>query len=111
MKSVFAAVALSVATLAVVISSPANATCKYYPCPPKVVKHNGHHNGHAGKFVVGCIMGSALGAIGTAWRVSQAQNRELTQGEAWTALSFCGLGSFLVASQPVAQPRTVAARY
>jgi hypothetical protein len=69
-----------------------------------------------GQFVVGCIMGSALGAITAAirkgnamgnplrWR-SQAEHEaivksgyekqfELTNDEAATALAFCGLGSF-----------------
>ena len=68
-----------------------------------------------GKAIVGCIMGSAFGAISAAirkgnalgnplrWR-SQAEHErivasgyekqfELTNDEAWTAVAFCGLGS------------------
>jgi hypothetical protein len=109
MKNRILAAAMIVAATAVA-SSPAYAWKKYVPMhPPK------HHNGHpgtTGKLIVGCVMGSALGAIGTALRVSRTENRELTQQEAWTALSFCGLGSFLVASRPVAaQPQRVVARY
>jgi hypothetical protein len=110
MKKILAALVIVTATA--VVSSSAFAWPIYYPPknPPKQM--NGHHNGHTGKLVVGCIMGSALGAIGTALRVSRAENRELTQQEAWTALSFCGLGSVLVASRPIAaQPQKVVAKY
>jgi hypothetical protein len=71
---------------------------------------------NTGKMIVGCIMGSALGAISASvrkasalgnpprWR-SQAEHErivasgyekqfELTSREAATALAFCGLGSF-----------------
>jgi hypothetical protein len=74
-----------------------------------------HHSGNQGKFVVACIMGSAVGAISAAarkatalgnppsWR-SQAEHEkivasgyekqfELTNDEAWTAVALCGLGS------------------
>ena len=77
-----------------------------------------------GQFVVGCIMGSALGAITAAirkgnalgnplrWR-SQAEHEmivksgvekkfELTNEEAQTALAFCGLGSFALNWQQTA---------
>ena len=107
MKSIVLAVALSVAASAVV-SSPAYAWKVPMTQPPPRVDH---HNGHTGKLVVGCIMGSAAGAIFAALRVSRTENRELTQGEAWTALSLCGLGSFLVAARPVAQPQRVVAKY
>ena len=108
MKSIVLVVALSVAASAVV-SSPAYAwkvPMNHQP-PPRV----DHHNGHTEKLIVGCIMGSAAGAIFAALRAGRAENRELTQGEAWTALSFCGLGSFLVATRPAAQPQRVVAKY
>jgi hypothetical protein len=86
---------------------------------------------HQGKIVVGCIMGSALGAItaavrkGTAmgnplrWR-SQAEHEmivksgyekqfELTNGEAATATALCGLGSLALNWQQAAP--VVTARY
>ena len=86
-----------------------------------------------GKIVVGCIMGSALGAItsavrkGTAmgnplrWR-SQAEHEaivksgyekqfELTTDEAMTATAFCGLGSFALHWPQKAPAVVVKARY
>ena len=106
MKNKIFAVAMIVAATAVA-SSPAHAWKKYYP--PKS-NPAAPHSSSTGKLVVGCIMGSALGAIGTALRVSRAENRELTQNEAWTALSFCGLGSFTVASHRT-QVQPVVTRY
>jgi hypothetical protein len=84
-----------------------------------------------GAYIVGCIMGSALGAITAAirkgnalgnplrWR-SQAEHEmivksgvekkfELTNEEAQTALAFCGLGSFALHWQQ--QPAVVRAGY
>jgi hypothetical protein len=85
-----------------------------------------------GKLVVGCIMGSALGAITAAirkgnalgnplrWR-SQAEHEaivksgyekqfELTNAEAATAVSFCGAGSLMLHWQQQA-PAVVKAKY
>jgi hypothetical protein len=79
-------------------------------------KHHSRTSSNVGKAVVGCIFGSALGAISSAvrkgnamgnplrWR-SQAEHErilasgyekqfELTNAEAHTATAFCGLGSF-----------------
>jgi hypothetical protein len=92
-------------------------------------------NSSQGYAVVGCIMGSALGAIsasvrkGTAmgnplrWR-SQAEHEaivrsgaekkyELTSDEAATALALCGLGSFALRwdAAPAAAPAVVKAKY
>lgn len=101
-----------------VVANPAYATGVHPPIVKHPPKHH-HHGGHAGKLIVGCIFGSALGTIGTALRVSRTENRELTQGEALTAMSFCGLGSFVAArhtmaprAQVVTAPRArVVARY
>ena len=112
MKNRIFAAAIIVAATAVA-SGPAYSTGVYPPHPapkPPKVHTNGH--GHGGQLIVGCIMGSALGAIGSALRVSRTENRELTQEEAWTALSFCGLGAFALAVRPVqAKPQRVVARY
>jgi hypothetical protein len=82
------------------------------PAPPPKVHKSQPGSSSTGKIIVGCIMGSALGAIGSALRVSRTENRELTQEEAWTALSFCGLGAFALAVRPVqAKPQRVVARY
>jgi hypothetical protein len=109
MKKKILAAAMIVAATAVASSNPAHAWKKYYP--PKA-NPQPHHSGSTGKIVVGCIMGSALGAIGSALRVSRTENRELTQDEAWTALSFCGLGSFALAVRPTqVQSQKVVARY
>jgi hypothetical protein len=96
-----------------VASSPAYSTGIYHPpAPPPKVHKSPPGSSTTGKFVVGCIMGSALGAIGSALRVSRTENRELTQEEAWTALSFCGLGAFALVTRPVqAKPQRVVAKY
>lgn len=87
----------AIVAAAMLAATPAYATGKYPPPPGHHGKHfNGKGHGHAGKFIVGCVMGSALGAIGAAWRVSRTENRELTHAEAAAALSWCGLGSFAV---------------
>lgn len=94
----------------------------------KKVQHTDSSKSINGKIVVGCIMGSALGAItaavrkGTAmgnplrWR-SQAEHEanvrsgyekqfELTNDEAATSVAFCGLGSLALhwPQQAPAQP-------
>ena len=97
----------------------------------KKVRHSRSNKSINGKAVVGCIMGSALGAItasirkGTAmgnpprWR-SQAEHEkilasgyekqfELTNDEAATAVALCGLGSFALHWQQAAP--AVTARY
>jgi hypothetical protein len=89
---------------------------KYKYVKVKKVKHHSRTSSNVGKAVVGCIFGSALGAISSAvrkgnamgnplrWR-SQAEHEkivasgvekkyELTNAEAHTATAFCGLGSF-----------------
>jgi hypothetical protein len=89
-------------------------------------------NSSQGKFIVGCIMGSALGGITAAirkgdamgnplrWR-SQAEHEsivksgyekqfELTNAEAALAVAFCGLGSFALHWQQQA-PVAVKAKY
>jgi hypothetical protein len=86
-----------------------------------------------GKLVVGCIMGSALGAITAAvrkgnalgnplrWR-SQAEHEaivksgyekqfELTNDEAATAVAFCGAGSLMLHWQQKQAPAVVKARF
>jgi hypothetical protein len=86
-----------------------------------------------GAYIVGCIMGSALGAISAAirkgnalgnpirWR-SQAEHEqivrsgyekqfELTNDEAATALAFCGLGSFALRWEQKAAPAVVKAKF
>lgn len=110
MKNRVLAAAVIIAASAVV-ANPAYATGVYPPIVKHPPKHH-HHNGHAGKLIVGCIFGSALGAIGSALRVSRSENRELTHAEAATAISFCGLGAFALHTRPVvAQPQRVVARY
>jgi len=97
----------------------------------KKVAHQ-NKSSNVGKAVVGCIMGSALGAITAAirkgnamgnplrWR-SQAEHEaivksgyekqfELTNDEAATALALCGLGSFALNWQQTA-PATVKAKF
>jgi hypothetical protein len=108
---IFAAAIFVAATT--VASGPAYSTGVYHPpAPPPKVHKSPPGSSTTGKLFVGCIMGSALGAIGSALRVSRTENRELTQAEAWTALSFCGLGSFALVTRPVqAQPQRVVARY
>jgi hypothetical protein len=108
MKNRVLAAAVMIAASAAV-ASPAYAL-KVHPIIKHPPKHH-HHNGIGGKLIVGCIFGSALGTIGTALRVSRTENRELTQGEALTAMSFCGLGSFVAARHVAAQPQRVVARY
>lgn len=95
----------AIAAASILAASPANADKKH--------KFFFHHNGtHAGEFIVGCIGGSALGAIFSALRVGRLENRELTQQEALLAMSFCGLGSFALATRPVVvAPRPVVSRY
>jgi hypothetical protein len=89
---------------------------KYKWVKIKKVKHHSRTSTNVGKAVVGCIFGSALGAITAAvrkgnamgnplrWR-SQAEHEkivasgyekqfELTSEEAHLATAFCGLGSF-----------------
>lgn len=107
---IFAAAILVAATA--VASGPAYSTGVYHPpAPPPKVHKSPPGSSSTGKIIVGCIMGS-LGAIGSALRVSRTENRELTQDEAWTALSFCGLGAFALAVRPVqAKPQRVVARY
>jgi hypothetical protein len=83
---------------------------------PKMVPHKSKVSGNGssvGKYVVGCIFGSALATIGTALRVSRTENRQLTQDEAATAMSFCGLGAFALYTRPApaAAPTRVVARY
>ena len=104
-------------------------TKKYYGKKIKVhAKKTTKSNTNMGKAVVGCIMGSALGAItasmrkGTAmgnpprWR-SQAEHEkivasgyekqfELTNDEAATAVALCGLGSFALHWQAAPVVRT-----
>jgi hypothetical protein len=110
MKNRILAAAIVVAATAVA-SGPAYST-GVYPAPPPKVHKSPPGSSSTGKLIVGCIMGSALGAIGSALRVSRTENRELTQEEAWTALSFCGLGAFALAVRPVqAKPQRVVARY
>jgi hypothetical protein len=99
--------------------------CHGYGCHKKYVKvKHQSKSSSVGKAVVGCIMGSALGAITAAirkgnalgnplrWR-SQAEHEmivksgvekkfELTNEEAQTALAFCGLGSFALHWQQTA---------
>jgi hypothetical protein len=98
----------------------------------KDVKHSRSSKNINGKIVVGCIMGSALGAItasirkGNAlgnplrWR-SQAEHEmivksgyekqfEMTNDEAATAVAFCGLGSLALNWQQQA-PAVVKAKY
>jgi hypothetical protein len=107
--------------------------CHGYGCHKKYVKVQ-HENKtkSVGKAVVGCIMGSALGAITAAirkgnalgnplrWR-SQAEHEmivksgyekqfELTNDEAAIALSLCGLGSLALHWQKQA-PAVVKAKY
>jgi hypothetical protein len=95
---------------------------KYKWVKIKKVKHHSRTSTNVGKAVVGCIFGSALGAITSAvrkgnamgnplrWR-SQAEHEkilasgyekqfELTNAEAHTATAFCGLGSFALNWQP-----------
>jgi hypothetical protein len=112
MKNRIFAAAIIVAATAVA-SAPAYSTGVYpQPAPPPKVHKSPPGSSTTGKIIVGCIMGSALGAIGSALRVSRTENRELTQEEAWTALSFCGLGAFALAARPVqAKPQRVVARY
>jgi hypothetical protein len=104
----------------------------------KVTEH--HSKSHKsklnqGKMIVGCIMGSALGAITASvrkatalgnpprWR-SQAEHErivasgyekqfELTSNEASTALALCGLGSFALhwEKQAPVKARVVTAKY
>jgi hypothetical protein len=109
MKNRVLAAAVMIAASAAV-ASPAYALKVHPPIIKHPPKHH-HHNGIGGKLIVGCIFGSALGTIGTALRVSRTENRELTQGEALTAMSFCGLGSFVAARHVAAQPQRVVARY
>jgi hypothetical protein len=102
------------AAAVMIAASAAVASPAYALKVPPIIKHppkHHHHNGIGGKLIVGCIFGSALGTIGTALRVSRTENRELTQGEALTAMSFCGLGSFVAARHVAAQPQRVVARY
>jgi hypothetical protein len=97
-------------------------------------KHHSKSSKTVGKAVVGCIFGSALGAITASvrkasamgnpprWR-SQAEHEkivasgyekqfELTNDEAHTAVSLCGLGSFALHWQQKAPaPVVVKARY
>jgi hypothetical protein len=104
-------IATMVIAAVAVASSPAYST-GVYPAPPPKVHKSPPGSSSTGKIVVGCIMGSALGAIGSALRVGRTENRELTREEAWTALSFCGLGAFALVTRPVqAQPQRVVAKY
>jgi hypothetical protein len=100
----------------------------------KHIKHSNTNKSINGKVVVGCIMGSAFGAITASvrkatalgnpprWR-SQAEHEkivasgyekqfELTNDEAHTSTALCGLGSFALHWQPKAPaPVVVKARY
>jgi hypothetical protein len=102
----------------------------------KTTKHSRSSKSRSaqGKMIVGCIMGSALGAITASvrkasamgnpprWR-SQAEHErivasgyekqfELTNDEAQTALALCGLGSFALHWERTApMPHVVRARY
>jgi hypothetical protein len=97
--------------------------------------HNraGKSRSQQGKMVVGCVMGSALGAITAAVRKasamgnpprlrSQAEHEaivksgvekrfELTSDEASMATAFCGLGSLLLRWQQAAAPVAVRAKF
>ena len=111
-------------------------TKKYYGKKIKVHADKTHKSKlNTGKAVVGCIMGSAFGAITASvrkasalgnpprWR-SQAEHEkivasgyekqfELTSDEASTALSLCGLGSFALhwEKQAPVKARVVTAKY
>jgi hypothetical protein len=97
----------------------------------KDVKHSKSNKNINGKIVVGCVMGSAFGAISASvrkatamgnplrWR-SQAEHEaivksgyekqfELTNGEATTATALCGLGS-LALHWPQQAPAVVKAK-
>jgi hypothetical protein len=115
-----------------IVTKPATGT--HQTTAQYKVKHTAKETGHSaqGQFVVGCIMGSAFGAITAAirkgnamgnplrWR-SQAEHEaivksgyekqfELTNAEAATALALCGLGSLTLYWPQQAAPAVVTAR-
>ena len=120
----------AVATTIAMAPSISSATICLPKTPPSV-----SHGSNAGPLIVGCIMGSAFGAITASirkasamgnpprWR-SQAEHErivksgyekqfELTSAEAATALALCGLGSFALhwKKQVPVKAHVVRARY
>ena len=127
-KIIAAAVATTIALAPTMVSAT-------YICPPQTPPSVSHGSGsNAGPLIVGCIFGSALGAITASvrkasamgnpprWR-SQAEHEkivasgyekqfELTNQEAATALALCGLGSFALHWEKKAPaPIVVRAKY
>jgi hypothetical protein len=88
-------VAATVLAAALVVSqtaAPASAFYKYHYMKKKKVVHNGGSSS-TGKFLVACIMGSALGLITSAYLKKTGQ---LTIDEAQLIAFSCGLGAFPV---------------
>lgn len=112
-KTLILGTAAAVVGLAsLVIPLPASAWCYHcYPPPVKKVTPQAPGSSSTGKFVVGCIMGSALGLIaasvvkggGIKWMTQKEWEdlkvkvpNPLTNDEAWMIASTCGLAAFAV---------------